>query len=322
MIKIKNVFFALLCFFVPTVTFAHVRWFAEEEVHVKMYSITDPKVLIGVFFFLIVVLLGIYLEKKLKVPARLDNFIEKLAPYVLSIASIGFGLALLLFSYNGFVFAPNLQILDNMGRWMIFVQALAGFMILFGIYERLAGLIVIVLFGLVFVEFGFIEMIDTLSMVGFAIYIMIIGRPKWKIVETNIFESISHRLHNYGYPALRLFTGLNLLLLGFTEKIFAPSLTQNFLQHYNWNFMQNMGLGFFTDYYFAFYAGLAEILFGVFFILGLITRTTTIFLSLFLVTTLYLLGPVELVGHLPHFSMAIVTLVLGSGTRFVLERKN
>ena len=70
-----------------------------------------------------------------------------------------------------------------------------------------------------------------------------------------------------------------------------------------------------SDYWFSFAGGLAEILFGLFFLLGLITHITTVAWLIFLVITLYLLGPVELVGHLPHFSIAIVLLILGSGAR-------
>ena len=85
--------------------------------------------------------------------------------------------------------------------------------------------------------------------------------------------------------------------------------------------MQALGFEHFTNYYFGLYAGVVEVLFGVFFVLGLVTRTTTVALAVFLVTTLYLLGPIELVGHLPHFSIAVVLFVLGSGTRLSLFHK-
>jgi uncharacterized membrane protein YphA (DoxX/SURF4 family) len=163
------------------------------------------------------------------------------------------------------------------------------------------------------------EMMDTFEMLGFSIFAMIVGRPKWRIVDTEIFKEYTHKIHSYGLPLLRIGTGLNLFILGFSEKIMSPSLTENFLSIYHWNFMQNIGFNWFTDYWFAFSAGVAEALFGLFFILGLVTRTTTIALAVFLLSTLVMLGPVELMGHLPHFSIAIVLLLFGAGSRLKMK---
>jgi uncharacterized membrane protein YphA (DoxX/SURF4 family) len=318
--KIKYLF--LLTLIVPSFALAHVKWFATVDTTIiPPYKLTDVNVIFGIIAALLVVGVGIYLEKKLKVPHKLEKVIQKWAPSVISIASIGFGFAFIIFAYKGFIFAPNLLAVGPMGNVMLAVELVAGLMILLGLYERVGGLLVLLLFLLGVGEYGGIEMLDTLEMVAFALYIIIIGRPKWQMKDWNFVKSLSHRIHHYGLPILRVGTGLNLIILGFTEKILSPSLTDNFLSNYNWNFMQNLGFHNFTNYYFGFSAGLAEILFGVFFLLGLVTRTTTIALAVFLVTTLYLLGPVELIGHLPHFAIAIVLLVLGSGTRFVLSRK-
>lgn len=309
----------LLC--APMVTFAHVKWFAQAGNELPPYRLTDSYVIVAIIIALMVIALGVYLEKHLSVPNRLNKYIQMWAPSALSIASIGFGLAFIIFSINGFVFAPNLVPGASIGSVMIFIQALAGVMILFGFYERIGGLLIIILFALGIKEYGGLEMLDTLEMVGFALYAMIIGRPKWKIKDTSVLKSLTHHLHEYGLPILRVGTGLNLIVLGFTEKILTPSLTDNFLSLYHWNFMQTLGFEYFTNYWFAFSAGIVEILFGIFFVLGLITRTTTILLAVFLMTTLMLLGPLELVGHLPHFSIAIVLLVLGSGTKLHLFSK-
>lgn len=317
--SIKYLF--LLGAIVPSLAFAHVKWFAREEVVAPAYKLTDPYVIIAIIAAVAIIGLGIFLEKKLSVPHKLDRVIQKWAPGVLSIASIGFGLAFIIFALKGFIFAPNLPAAGNIGTLMLVIEFVAGLLILLGFYERIGGLLVLVLFMLGVNQYGGIEMLDTLEMVGFALYVIIIGRPKWKMRDWNFMHSLSHRLHKYGLPILRVGTGLNLIVLGFTEKILSPSLTNNFLSNYNWNFMQGLGFEGFTNYYFGFYAGVVEVLFGVFFLLGLVTRTTTIALAVFLVTTLYLLGPIELIGHLPHFSIAIALFILGSGTKLVLIHK-
>lgn len=298
----------------PLTALAHVKWFAEEKIPVKAYSLSDSPVLIGIALSVLLIAIGIYLEKKIRVPNWFHKFTEKYAPYVLSIASIGFGISFLIFSYEGFVFAPNLMA-NSSTDLLIIIQAIAGLMILLGIYERIGGLLLIILFILGINRFGFLEMIDALEIVGFAFYAIIVGRPKFKIADIDLFGKLRHKVHPYGLALLRVGTGLNLIILGFSEKILAPSLTTDFLSRYDWNFMQKIGFESFTDYWFAFGAGTVEIMFGVFFLLGFVTRITTITLAIFLITTLVLLGPIELIGHLPHFSIAIVLFVLGSGAR-------
>lgn len=319
--RTKISLFLISLFSLPALTFAHVKWFAQEKETVRPYALTDLPVVLAIILSVIIINIGIFLEKKLNTPKWFDTFLQKTAPFVLSLASIGFGLSFLIFSFNGFIFAPNLLPESLLGERLILLQALAGALIFLGIYERIGGLLLIVLFGFAIKEYGFLEMMDTLEMVGFAFYAMIVGRPKWQLIDTKSFTTLIHKVHSYGLPLLRVGTGLNLMILGFSEKILNPSLTADFLEHYNWNFMHALGFEQFTNYWFAFSAGVAETLFGLFFLLGLVTRTTTLALAVFLVTTLSLLGPVELVGHLPHFSIAIVLLVLGAGARLRVGRR-
>lgn len=305
----------------PLSSLAHVKWFAEPTGAVDPYKITDTPVLIWILFSILLILLGIKLEKKLKVPNWLNSHIEKWGPKALSLASIGFGLSFLIFSFKGFIFAPNLEAVGDFGNFLIVLQGLAGLMILLGLYERIGGFLILILFLFGIKEYGGIEMLDTLEMLGFALYAMIVGRPEWKIADTKVFSKFTEKIKEYGLPILRVGTGLNLIVLGFTEKILATPLTNDFLSHYAWNFMQPLGFENFTNHWFAFSAGMVEVLFGIFFLLGLVTRTTTIVLAMFLITTLTLLGPIELIGHLPHFSIAIVLLVLGSGEKLHIIKK-
>ncbi len=311
--------FGLILLSVPSLAFAHVKWFAQPVSEaVKPYSIFDWQVTLSIAIAVGILFFGVFLEKKLGVPKRFNRFIERFAPSVLSLASIGFGLSFLIFSYNGFIFAPNLIAEGSIGAILLVLQVLAGIMVLFGLYERVGGFIIILLFAIAISEYGFVEMMDTLEMIGFAIYSIIIGRPKWRIADSEILSKLTHRIHEYGLPIIRVGTGLNLIVLGLSEKIFAPDLTANFLSNYHWNLMQTLGFEWYSDYWFAYSAGLVELLFGLFFLFGLVTRLTTVALAVFLVTTLLLLGPVELVGHLPHFSIAIVLILLGSGSRLKL----
>lgn len=305
---------------VPVFVSAHVKWFAKPSGIVRSYEITDSWVIAWIIFSVLLVLFGIFLEKRINPPKVLVKNLPKIIPIIESLSGIGFGIALIIFSIKGFIFAPNLPAEGDLGIFMLVLQAVSGLTMLFGYYERVGALILLVLFT-ISVKIHGVEMIDALEMLGFSLYLFIIDRPKWSIKKTTIFQKTANTLSVYSLPILRVFTGLNLIALGFTEKILAPSLAQSFLEHYHWNFMQALGLSIFTNYWFAFSAGVVEVLFGVFLVLGLVTRLTTIILAIFLGTTLVLLGPVELIGHLPHFSIAIVFLVMGSGSRFKLINK-
>lgn len=311
----KKIIYALgiLAGITPLIAQAHVKWFAEDLNHVQPYSLSDVPVLISIALGIGIILLGFYLNKTLSVPHWYKRLVQRYAPHVLSIASIGFGISYLIFSYMGFIFAPNLQAVGTIGTTLLLIQAVAGIMILLGFFERAGGLLLIILFVLSIKVYGFTEMMDAFEMLGFAIYAVLIGRPKWKIKESLSMSTLTHTFHRYGVPVLRIGTGINLIVLGFSEKILAPGLTQNFLQTYEWNFMEKIGLSWYTDYWFAYSAGFVEMLFGIFLLFGLITRTTIIVLAVFLVSTLVLLGPLELIGHLPHFSIAAVLLVFGAG---------
>ncbi|HLP43774.1 MAG TPA: hypothetical protein VK145_00665 [Candidatus Nanoarchaeia archaeon] len=320
MIKKSLFLFGLCGFLVPLFTSAHVKWFAETSETIRPYRLTDWPVLLWLFVAIVLVGFGFYLEKKLPVARVLQDRIRPIASTVLSLANIGFGFSFIIFSINGFVFAPNLVPGVELSYLLLGLQLVAGVMILIGWYERIGAALIVILFCLGIKEFGLVEMIDTLEMLGFAIYVLLIGRPKWHLAESKWAHSLFHRFHVYGVPILRVGTGLNLLVLGFTEKILAPGLTHNFLGEHHWNFMSSLGMTWFSDYWFAFSAGVTESLIGIFLILGLITRTTTIILAVFLSATLVLLGPIELIGHLPHFSIAIVLLLFGSGARLKATR--
>lgn len=317
--KITYFGLTLLALF-PAVTLAHVKWFAQPVIDMRPYEITDKFVINWIMITVALVLAGLFLEKKIKTPLWLETKIPEWKDRVVSIAGIGFGLAFVLFSAYGYVFAPNLPAESGIGTFLLILQALIGVMFILGVYARLGAVFLVGLFALATFKYGVVDMVDAVEMLGIAIFMLIAGRPKWSLVESIKAKEWFNKWSDYAVPILRVGTGINLMVLGFTEKIFAPSLTQNFLATHSWNFMEALGFTSFTNYWFAFSAGMTEFIFGLMLLLGLVTRITTLTLACFLVTTLILLGPVELIGHLPHFAIAIVLLVFGSGNKLKLTK--
>jgi uncharacterized membrane protein YphA (DoxX/SURF4 family) len=292
---------------------AHVKWFAKPVGDSQPYSFSDTPVLVAMVIVSIVVAIGYALDRRLEVPQKILDWQVKWGQLIMSLASFGFGLAFVLFSAYGYLFAPNLVPAGSAGGMALGVQALAGVMIMLGLYERVGGLLVGALYVYGILTFGFVEMLDALEILGIALFVLLIGRPVWSLRDSNTLKDYLAGWAKYAVPLLRIGTGFNFIILAFSEKLLATSLTNDFLARYDWNFMNKLGLHGFTDHWFAFSAGVAEALIGLFLVLGLATRLTVIGLAGFLVTTLIMLGPIELVGHLPHFSIAAVLLLYGSG---------
>jgi uncharacterized membrane protein YphA (DoxX/SURF4 family) len=110
-------------------------------------------------------------------------------------------------------------------------------------------------------------------------------------------------------PVIRVGLGLTLILLSIHHKLIDPDLALTFLDTYDFNFMRHLGFTAFTNLHFVFAAGVMEITFGCLLLAGVATRFVAGGLAVFLLTTLILLGPVELVGHLP---LIAVTLLLAA----------
>ncbi len=111
-------------------------------------------------------------------------------------------------------------------------------------------------------------------------------------------------------------TGATLMILGFSAKILAPEFGINFLATHQWNFMTLLGFNY-SDYLFTLSAGAVEFLFGLIFFLGLVTRINALVVAVVFSIPLFILGPIELAGHLPHFAAVVLLLLFGSGGHFV-----
>jgi uncharacterized membrane protein YphA (DoxX/SURF4 family) len=113
---------------------------------------------------------------------------------------------------------------------------------------------------------------------------------------------------------------MTLFVLGFSEKILHPEFGINFLSMYPWNFMQSLGLAY-SDYLFTLSAGAVESLFGLVFMLGIVTRLNALVLAVFFTIPIFILGPIELAGHMPHFAAVVLLLLFGAGEHFKLVHR-
>ena len=109
--------------------------------------------------------------------------------------------------------------------------------------------------------------------------------------------------------------GVALIVVAFAEKLANPELALAFLeQEPSLYVAREVGLGI-TDVQFVRVAGAIEVLFGLLLISGALPQAVVVIAGIPFNATLYFLGEVELMGHLPIYGTMLVLLVLGSDPR-------
>lgn len=286
---------------------AHVKWFAEEPTSVMWHHWDRSLLWIGIGVLLVARLIAGILELRLPDASKEWKIkMKRVYPSVLSIFRILVGFWLVLTAYNGALLAPNIPVQSAFDQGLQIVEALIGIWIMTGVGVQYAAAALFVLYIILLPSAGVAALIDHVDVLGIAAFLAIEhaqNQPWYKKAQP------------WALPLLRVCTGAALIVLGFSEKLIDPTMALQFLSEHNWNFMQTIGLGWFTNEYFVFAAGLSEVLFGVLLISGVITRITTIALSVFFTSTLFLLGPTELIGHLPFFGIALIFILYGSGEK-------
>lgn len=313
--------FGAILLALPSVVYAHTRWFAEGEI--SPYTTSEPTALyLGVWAVIAfaIVVAGIYFERKgwfqlsFLAPRRAHAFSRAASTF-----SMIAGAFFLIAGTHEYLFSPNLTIESGVPYALTVAQIAIGLAFLAGAYARVAA---IGLFALWASAFMFVEpllLFEDIWIVSTALFIFIMGTDYFSLIPFKALMHIGHRFQSYALPLLRLGTGATLFILGFSEKIFRPELGINFLELHPWNFMQLLGVEWYSDYLFTLSAGAVESLFGLVFILGIMTRLNALVAAFVFTVPLFILGPIELAGHLPHFAAIILLLLFGGGDRFAIH---
>jgi len=312
--------FMLLCS--PLLTFAHTKWYATGDVTPLVSppnSALHVGVLLGLVAFAIAV--GIILERKQLL--TLDFFHPK-KPHSFERAASTFtmlmGVFLIIAGTHSYIFSPNLSFHTGVPMFFIVAQIIVGFSFLLGIMSRLAGIILMFLWILLFQFIEPLLLLENIWVLTTALFIMMMGNDYFSIFSFATLRTYAAPYKKYALSLLRLGTGVTLVILGFSEKILAPELGVNFLSQHHWNFMHHMGFEF-SDYLFTLAAGSVELLFGIVFILGVVTRLNALVVAVVFFIPIFILGPMELAGHLPHFAAIILLLLFGNGGHFTIFRR-
>lgn len=304
--------------FIPTAS-AHVKWFVNtEEVIEKshnvtpFYYLTSLEVIIWAIISILAVLVFSVLDRLIPEPKKLKAFAVRNRNIIDRAAQAILGLFLITVSLIWkIIIMPEFPVDDPFSATLQVVQTVIGIMFVINLKPRLASALTLGLCAILLYKVGLMAFAENLILVCLAIYFFIRHSPK---------NSPFAVLDKHAVEIVRVGTGIALIIMAFTEKLSYPELGLSFLDIHQWNFMYNMGLTWFTNNLFVLSTGFAEMIFGVIFILGYLTRINTVLIASFfaasVVTMAVQFGMWE-VEDLVVYSAAILFVFFGHGqTKF------
>lgn len=211
------------------------------------------------------------------------------------------------------LFVPNLALPYNFfGGLVALTEIVIALTFLYGAATRIgAGLLALVwLVGAIW--FGPVLLLEHALFLGVGFFMFVMGRGPGALDMT------LHRLHRpierlvpRAVPVLRVLTGIGIVTLAFTEKLWNVPMGLEFLERYPLNFFPAIGFEGVSNADFILIAGTVELTFGLLLISGAFVRLMTLILWVPFNLTLPFLGWRELVGHLPIYGIMALLLIWG-----------
>jgi len=194
------------------------------------------------------------------------------------------------------------------GAALVVVEVVTAAMLITG-YRRHSAAALLVAAGVLGVPFfGVLPVLERADLLGAAVYLAF-ARGRGATPEER--AAVNPR----AATAMRVLTGVALILLAFTEKLLNPGLAREFLK-IEPTFDIYATLGIFTTDQFIWTAAAIELVLGALLVLGRLPRLTVVLVGIPFNATLPLLGWRELVGHLPVYGVLLVVLVEAQTRRF------
>src|SRR5688500_1329178 len=211
------------------------------------------------------------------------------------------------------LFVPNLSLPYNFfGGLIALAEIVIALCFLYGAATRIgAGLLAVIWFvGAIW--FGPLLLIEHALFLGVAFFMFVMGRGPAAIDMALLrFHRPIERLVPRAVPALRVLTGIGIVVLAFTEKLWNVPMGVEFLERYPLNFFPAIGFEGIGDADFILIAGTIELTFGLLLISGAFVRLMTLILWVPFNLTLPFLGWRELVGHLPIYGIMALLVIWG-----------
>jgi uncharacterized membrane protein YphA (DoxX/SURF4 family) len=309
----------VILFGLSTRASAHVKWFVEQKPGADFmpFSVAEPAVQFAIPILMMVVVITIGINRLMPEPPQgVIDFGNQWKNGILYLVQVLVGVSLLITAYNGAIIAPHLK--DGGEMMLVFrmVEATAGVLLITNLWVPAAAALLLVLLLGGSLVFGSATLLEYSNLLGIAVFLGLMTVPaKYRLAKYRA----------WALPLLRVFTGVALIALAFTEKLLNPEMAMRFLAEHKMNFMRSIGVEAYSDYLFVLSAGTVEVLFGLILLLGLVTRTNILALAFFLVAsnTYFFMtggnlnGALEFFGHMPLFAAAILFIIYGAGNKLI-----
>lgn len=299
----------------PFAALAHGKWLvpefesviASQHGTIPFYTLSSPEVWVWVGISVVVVAVAGFLHHAIPDWKPIARFAESHKVLLEHIAQFILGVFLLSTAlFWNVVVLPIEEVTTPLLLTLKYVQAAIGAAFIFHLYPRYASIALIILTLTVTISHGFEYVLENVILFSLALYFYL----KHTRV-TGVWATLKH----YSVDIVRIGTGISLIVLALTEKLLYPELGLAFLAAHDWNFMQPI-FPWFTNELFVLSTGFAEMLFGIVFIFGYMTRLTTIVIGMFfLVSVLTMLYQAHIweVEDFVVYCAASILLMFGHG---------
>lgn len=305
-------------------TLAHVKWFTENNVGemepIFDFDISNPFILTAIGSVIVALVLAFLLEKLVPGPSsKFQTKAKKIRPTILRIFHLLLAVSIIFASYRGAILQPHYTGSDTANNFFRFIEIITGILLIFGRGVRLASIMLLLTYIGTFFIFGAFEAIDYLNLIGISIFIFL-EKPR---------DTKEKKFQHLALPLLRIFTGITLVVLAFSEKLLFPYKALELVERYNMNFMPALGFEHYSNELFILTAGTVELIFGLIVIIGWIPRINILSLTAFvLASNSYFLlqghhteALTEFMGHLPIVATVIIIVIYGAGDLKKIDHK-
>lgn len=289
----------------PPVALAHEKWFVDASRYPVRWDLLfswPVAIALGVAGL---ALGGLVLLSRLVRDPYWPNpvWLRPVNPAVQAVVGIQTAISLVYMTVRGWLLAPTLSVT---GEWwgyaLLVVQLFVAFTFVTGWLTRVGGAVLIGLVLAAFALFPADKAAEQLLFFGIGAFFLIQGRglfmPTGELVRR--LAAYWSRYSPIALPVMRVFTGISILWLAFSEKLLNPQLALAFLDtRPEFNFMRLLGFNWFTDELFVYAAAVVEATVGVLLIAGALPRIVILFMWVPFNIAIPFLPPEELLGHLP-----------------------
>ena len=308
----------IMVLLVSPVAVAHKKWFYDAAPYPLRWDLFRQPLPLSITLLVLLVTVGaaFFQHKRagrgfLPTPTALGATPERLSTiYALMPAFLAVHIAvpLLINGVHTQLFSPNNNLPVTFLGLLQLSIALAFF---YGGFTRIAALALAALWALGVLLLGFGPMLENAHYLGYAGFFYLAGRGPLSVDRMMLPRlEPSAALMCHAVSALRIGTGVSLIVVAFNEKLANLPFAEAFIRAYPLNFTSELMFPFsLTDEFFLISAGGMELLIGLFLLFNIFTREVIVVAWLFFNLTLTIFDATELINHLPFFGVMALLLV-------------